>query len=498
MTNMLHAMPLRRESWFCTHLTAGLLFCLVPNLLGAGIAAATMGQYAYGAALWLAVMVLQDLFFFGVGVFCVMCAGNRLGAAALYAIVNFLAVLAAWLTEVFYEPMLYGISLPTEEITRLSPVVEFVQSRYLVTYFDNMKDITVLEEIPAAPWIYAGVAAGAGVVLTVLSLLIYRKRALESAGDFICLKPVSPVFLVLYTLCVGSAVYFVFSGMDGIGRLFMLLLGLGIGFFTGQMLLQKKVKVFKWRSILAFVILVVAFGLTQLITYLDPLGITRYVPETQAISTVQISPNSYLAESRTCTLTEPEDFEMIRALHQQALQDRYSQKLDEPITILYKLKNGGKEERNYYISRSGENVQTLQNFYSRANCVLGTDDKELFLKNMQMVTFHPYNEDLPFLHIDRTGSQPYYDLEKYEAGTGTVLVDVQGSFGANPMARSLVEALFLDCMAGTMSQWYSEAETVGYMDIELRQGSTRNYVSIAIYKDCKYTMNFLDNLITEE
>ena len=47
LTNALHAMPLRREGWFLTHLAAGMLFCLIPNGLGAVVAAMALGQYAY-------------------------------------------------------------------------------------------------------------------------------------------------------------------------------------------------------------------------------------------------------------------------------------------------------------------------------------------------------------------------------------------------------------------------------------------------------------------
>ena len=84
MCNALHAMPLRREGWYLTHLVAGLSFCIVPNLLGTILASVFLQEYCYGAFLWLAVSVLQFVFFFGVGTFSMMCAGNRLGAAAMY------------------------------------------------------------------------------------------------------------------------------------------------------------------------------------------------------------------------------------------------------------------------------------------------------------------------------------------------------------------------------------------------------------------------------
>ena len=61
LCNALHAMPMRREGWFLTHFTAGMLFCFVPNAVGAVLAAGMLGQYAYLAYLWLGLMLLQYL-----------------------------------------------------------------------------------------------------------------------------------------------------------------------------------------------------------------------------------------------------------------------------------------------------------------------------------------------------------------------------------------------------------------------------------------------------
>ena len=97
----LHAMPLRREGWFFTHSVAGLLMCLVPNALGAVVSAACLGQYAYLAYIWLAVMALEYVCFFGFGAFCALCAGNMLGGAAMYGLLNFLSLLLAWLCKCF-------------------------------------------------------------------------------------------------------------------------------------------------------------------------------------------------------------------------------------------------------------------------------------------------------------------------------------------------------------------------------------------------------------
>ena len=178
----LHAMPLRREGWFFTHSIAALLMCLIPNLLGAVISATMLGQYAYLAYLWLAVMVLEFICFFGIGAFCALCAGNALGAAAVYGLLNFLAVLVAWLCKCFYEPVLFGVTIDLGFLTVFCPVLTLSNS--FVTLWPN-GGLAVFKGFETGNWIYLGIAAFAGLVLWGLGLLIYRKRKLETAGDLI-------------------------------------------------------------------------------------------------------------------------------------------------------------------------------------------------------------------------------------------------------------------------------------------------------------------------
>lgn len=48
-------------------------------------------------------------------------------------------------------------------------------------------------------WSYLWICAGVGVLLLTAALLLYRRRKLETAGDFIAVKPLEPVFLVMYS-----------------------------------------------------------------------------------------------------------------------------------------------------------------------------------------------------------------------------------------------------------------------------------------------------------
>ena len=197
LCNALHALPLRREGWFLTHLSAGLLFCLIPNALGAVVAAVMLGQFAYLAYVWLGLMLLQYICFFGIAAFSVQCAGSILGAATVYGIVNFLSVLVLWMVKCFYEPVLFGITINGETLAQLSPAVGFSSKSYVDVDFVYNADTTAFKGFVAEGWLYALLAALTGIAFLAAALFMYRRRKLESAGDFIAFRPAAPAFLIL-------------------------------------------------------------------------------------------------------------------------------------------------------------------------------------------------------------------------------------------------------------------------------------------------------------
>ena len=59
LCNALHAMPVRREGWFLTHLAAGLCFSLVPNLVIAVSFIPALDYYWSSTFFWLLGVQLQ-------------------------------------------------------------------------------------------------------------------------------------------------------------------------------------------------------------------------------------------------------------------------------------------------------------------------------------------------------------------------------------------------------------------------------------------------------
>ena len=529
MCNALHALPMRREGWFLTHYAAGILFCLAPNTLGALAAALLLEQHFYLAAVWLGVMLLQYLFFFGAAVFAVMCAGNRLGAAAVYGIVNFLAVIAAWLVMTFYQPFLYGVELDMDRFVNYSPVVAFSQAGYINTAYGKIEGF-LFYGFEAEQWRYLLIAAAVGLGLSAAAVCIYRRRKLECAGDFIGVKPAGPVFLVIYTLCAGALMYYVADLMAESARYVFMLLGFAIGFFTGKMLLERKVNVFGLKNLLTFCALLAVFGASVGLTQLDPVGITRYVPAAKQVEKVTISPyaSSYYLDYKGLTLDAPEDIETVTRIHKELVTSRPADG-DMALRLRYTLTNGEQVERSYRIE-SNRHGQTLKKYFSDWRYVLGTDDVQGLLESGLALEFYSYLDGIPNVGI--AAADNMMDLDEFAQKFGNEncvvylveeLIETEGMVkGLNvSLVQQLLAAVQKDCEALCMAQqseYHRTHERVGTLYIHYRmpgqyQSSlvqTETYVSnglvtvvdtgsylavdIMVCGCCENTANFLKQL----
>ena len=243
-----------------------------------------------------------------------------------------------------------------------------------------------------------------GYLYLALALLVYRIRNLESAGDFIAFRPAAPVFLVLYTFLAGTVLYYIASSMAEALEYIFLFIGLGVGFFTGRMLLERKVNVFRGKSFLAFGIMVVVFYGTLGLTALDPVGITRYVPEPENIKYVTICRSHYVYDLRrnTVILKDKADVETIRNIHQDCIETPFDIDSDggcTPIFIRYELENGTAVERYYYIESQSENDETLIKYFTSVEAVFNNYDPKYVLDNLRMIEVFSYELNYPMIAV---------------------------------------------------------------------------------------------------
>ena len=421
MCNALHAMPMTREGWFFTNVVSGFAFSLLPNAVATLFSMFFAGNFMVVPLLWLAACTLQFAFFFGTAVLAAYCTGNRFAMVVIYGIINGFSVIAYWLVEKLFVPMLYGFEITEDIFLLLCPVAKQIMHSYIEV--ENISSAGTASIVLGDGWGYLGICAVLGVVCIGLGLLAYRKRNLEHAGEFVTVRWLSPVFLVLYSLCASAVChvfFYIFVGEDSVG---FLLVGITIGVFTGRMLLDRTVRVFKKRTFVIYGIIVGAFAASLLLTWLDPLGITRWVPKAEQVQSVSIYTGAarYYEDSDNYRFTDKDQIEDILKLHTYGVEHRNAGangKEDTKLFLTYRMKNGLTHKRYYYVDIDTDAGALLNTYMSSPEIVLGiTEDQiDAYTKKISRVSGE-------FGEIT--------DREKIE---------------------SLLQAVLLDCKAGTMSR----------------------------------------------
>lgn len=489
-----HALPLRREGWFLTHFTAGMLFSVVPNLFIALCLLPMMGPFWYIAPLWFLSNLMQYLFFFGVGAFCAMCAGNRLGAAAVYLIINCTTYLLDWCAQDIYIPMLYGMVYDGTFLEILTPITQ-INSMELVDYiavsFDGLDIVRPFQVtgFMTGEWIYLAVIAVLGLVFALMAVLVYRKRNLENAGDFLSLNAIKPVFLVVFTLAIS---YLLHSFLPYVG----LFVGIFVGIFAGKMLLERTVRVFKGKTFLFWGVFSTLILLSLIITSLDLFGVTRYVPDTEDVEAVYFydSSNRYDyedQEERPGAISDPGEIEQYRQFHAAMADGRHKHNEERGVTMFveYELKNGQHVVRRYDVPVYSPEGQFTREKLSSWQAVFRTNDWEALVSRLDRI-------ELELRTGEQIGIAELRDPDKI---------------------RGLLEAMKADCEAGNMAQswnlhygeettawvylfdseYYEQSEDLFASDYTAANMHRVYSLSLNVYESCSYTNAYLESLNLE-
>ena len=499
LCNALHAFPMRREGWLVTHIVAGFLFSFVPNLLVTGIGAFMLWEYAYIAPIWLAISTMQFLFFFGTAVLAATCAGNLLGTAAIYGITHFVTVFVFVVVQLLYQPLLFSVKFDSQAFYHFFPL-DHLEGFVYVIFDYNYEAVDQYVEflgLDGAAWRYVGICAGVGILAMFLACLVYRRRNLENAGDFISLKPLSPLFLLVCTIGAGAFLY-MFSELVGNKTYLFLALGMIIGYFVGKMLLERTLKVFGKKSLIALGVVLLVFGSSLGLTWLDPLGITTYVPKMEAIEAAYIcgadrgysydqeiffsSPWDYHDNGNAFEIKNPEEVAALQDFHRQLTRYRPS-KVDGVlcnVRIDYKLKSGRTVTRHYRVGRDTPLGEQAGKYFNDMRYIFGVNDTTVLYGVFESVSLDYYNE------------KDYVELK---------LTDPQEIAG-------LLDAIKKDCEAGTMAQNWAYHEEIGKemnsYNVEFHANDimiphvlnwNSRFFHLTVYYDSSNTIAYLESML---
>lgn len=473
MCNALHALPVRREVWFGTHVSAGLLFALVPYLLCTAIGMVLLGEFWKVGLWWLAAVMCQFVCFLGIGVVSALWAGNRFAMVVVYGLINFFAAILYWMAINMYQPLLFGIQLNLKWIVWCVPVAAMISKIDYLTidrhYAEMIKDYEILDITAGDNWYWTILYALLGAAFLWAGLALYRRRRLEAAGDFLENKALEPVFLVVFTLSAGNVCQ-IFWEIFGFFSSYYVFLAVGvvIGFFVGRMLLMRTTRVFDKKAWTELLALSAALVLSLVAVRLDPLGLTRWLPNAEDVQSITVFDTDYASSyAERFTVTEPEDIEAILDIHQTAIDARITELYadthlstpDTPgdymhLTLRYQMHSGKTVSRDYYIHTHEPAGIILQGYFSTPQSVLG---------------------------IGSLSAEEFVDRLLY--------INVSDVYFTAPQQMcELAEALIADCENGTMAQpwdYHDQEHTAYYLYFQYKEdqghGDVYCYEEVRVY-----------------
>ena len=360
-----HALPLRREALFTTQYLAGLSMLLLPHLAACLLAGMVELSFlpveAWSEVLppLLALALAQSgisLFFFSFASFCAMFTGHILALPAFYVILNCLAYGLWFLIDGLISTFYYGY----DGISGMAAVVElltpFAALREAAGWYPPHRGYSGYLQSPGGIAAYAAV----GVGLALVSLYVYRRRHVETAGDVVAVALVRPLFKYGVAFCSGLAFGMFTNAFFGWGGPAMLalciLLWTVTGYFAAEMLLRKSFRVLKaWKggAAMAGVMLVLC-----LVCFLDPFGVVKRVPDPGQVEFVMVDINMGYpydsGHSLDAYLDGSDQIQIITALHQAIVDNRDGERLGgssqygyTSALLTYRLSNGKELKRNY-------------------------------------------------------------------------------------------------------------------------------------------------------
>ena len=348
---MINALPLKRETVFCTAWLTGLVPMLLCDALVLGFTALTLGRafLPHNLWVWLATALGGNLAFYGIASFCAMLTGSLVILPALYVVLNLTATVVESCLVNLLEKLVYGFAAGNSRLLWLSPIAKI---------HVDMHAGKAAQQSPfrLSSWEAVPIYAAAGLVLSILALLLYRRRAMETATDTVAIPVLKPIFRYCMAfgtaLVLASGVYSVLLGGGFDGRaaalliLALLILGAFLGYYAAEMLIQKTLRVFfsKWKGFAAVCLVLVAFvGAAEL----DLTGYERRIPEAGEVEWASLRDG--------VKLRQPESLEKVVALHQSLLEHKRQHEGDvhnmgTHVTLDYQLKDGRHLHRHYYLS----------------------------------------------------------------------------------------------------------------------------------------------------
>ena len=390
---MMHSLAIDRTGLFLTTGLSGFAMLLIPYVVVGGLLcllAAGYGAMDAGSVLvTIAVVILENVLFFGMATLCAMVTGRVAAAVAFYLILNFSVPVLDNLIGLLAADFIFGFAGSSGDVASwfapLNSLYSHVRPRYA-------EDVVSFGGFSIVVWY-----ALAGVGMLALSWVLYRVRNSESAGDVVAFSWLRPVFRfgvsVLGGLTLGRVLYSLFwlsifsDGQNGkvIPMVAWTLAGAVVGYYAASMMLEKSLRVFRGSLKGVGVVCAVVAALCLCVS-LDLFGLEKKVPDADEILTVSICGT---VEINCDAEKMPALRDRMIAFHKAVIADKehildaeslgfsYDGRTGyywRPISIIYTLKNGTQLERYYYLPLSQERMAQKDTYDGILNEIVNSPD----------------------------------------------------------------------------------------------------------------------------
>ena len=516
--NMMHALPVNRLELYVTNYLSGLLFLFLPQIINFFLTALvamaneiTCLQYLFAG---LVIQIEITLFAYSLAVFVAMFTGQLLAMPAYYLVVNFLFVGCMAVINGVLSLLNYGVDekIYPGKWAALSPLYYLFRAiRVSEIYESGTENVTGLTILGMAD---ASFYAAAAVALVILAYRLYRRRQIETAGDWISIRVMKPVFRWGVALCGSMTLAVMLMFVLRESHLFpiypwmvfcVVLLGF-VCFFAAEMLLCKSFKVFRKKRLIEWGGFTAAAVVFLTLFRMDVFGVERYVPDAAEIRTAFVNMD-YLIE------VPAEDIPELLEIHRDVIENKEKyQKLEQTgegyyyTTFRYYKKDGTEVIRRYPVPITEEYLKDEESAVSRITA--WERREENLLRNMFGTAYdtNRYVWGSVDLYNEEGDYQSYGmdDEEEIRTVVAAIEKDVRaGNFDAYYLYSVEGDSGYYN---GIMFDYYNEngkemweyysdyQEEYSGMStlVELEENTNTSYVNIG--PDCVYTVEALTDL----
>lgn len=366
--NMMHALPVNRFELFVTNYVSGLSFLLVPQMIVffISVLVCLANQITLIQYLLFGMLIQMGIAFFAysLAVFVAMFTGQLLAVPAYYLVINYLYVGCSYIVSLVANLLTYGVTNiwnPGKECI-LSPVYYLGNNLKVEVTYGTGVSVNEPTGIAFSGVNLVRIYAVVAVFLAVAAYQTYRRRQIETAGDWISVGFLKPVFRWGVAFCGGALLSVLITGeLVSAHRMNVYLCSVVclivagfLCFFAAEMLLKKQFKVFQKKRILEWAGFSVVAVLFLTLFEVDAFGIERKVPKADEIEAVFINMDYPM-------LVDEAAVEEMLEIHKDVIAHKEEyQKLAQGnegyyyTTFRYYLKDGSTFERRYPIAITEE------------------------------------------------------------------------------------------------------------------------------------------------